>query len=79
MTEVCHYLNMTKKEFCLKGRIFTNTLKEAERALQGGCTAQKRLSEAEMEMDRQSWEREKFEGGEATFRVQPGVQFVFCF
>ena len=26
-SEVCHYLNMKIKEFCLRGRIFTNTLK----------------------------------------------------
>ena len=31
--------------------------KKAERALQGECTAQKRLSEAEVEMDRNSRER----------------------
>ena len=26
ISEVCHHVNMTKKEFCLKGRIFTNEL-----------------------------------------------------
>ena len=58
ISEVCHYLNKTKKKFCLKERIFTNTFeKEAERALQGECTSQQRLSEAEVEMDRKSWER----------------------
>ena len=31
--------------------------KEADRALQGECTAQKRLSEREVEMDRISWEK----------------------
>ena len=31
--------------------------KEAERGLQGECTAQRRFPEAEVEMDRKSWER----------------------
>ena len=47
---------MTKKEFCLKGKIFKNTLKRKQNE-QGECTAQKRLSEAEEEMDRKSRER----------------------
>ena len=35
-----------------------NTLKrEAERALQGECMAQRGLSEGELEMDRRRWER----------------------
>ena len=49
---------MTEKELCLEGRIFTNIWKkEGARALQGECTAQRRLSEAEVEMDGKSWER----------------------
>ena len=31
--------------------------REARRALQGECISQRRLSEAEVEMDRKSWER----------------------
>ena len=51
-SEVCHRLNMNKR------KTFTNTLKnEAERSLQGECTGQKRPSEAEVEMDRKSWEK----------------------
>ena len=51
-SEVCHCLKMKKKEFCLRGRIFTNEdlEEEAERALQDECTAQNTLSEAEVEM-----------------------------
>ena len=49
-SEVCHYLNMNKR------KTFTNTLNnEAERSLE--CTGQKRLSEAEVVMDRKSYER----------------------
>ena len=32
-SEVCHYLNMKKKEFCLRRRLFTNTLKRKENEL----------------------------------------------
>ena len=57
-SDVCHYLNMKKKELCLRGRLFSNTLKrKEERALQGESTAQKRLSDGEVEMDRKSCER----------------------
>ena len=31
--------------------------KQAERTLQGECTAKKRLSEAQVEIDRKSWDR----------------------
>ena len=34
--------------------------KKAQEALQGECTAQRRLSEAEVEMDMKSWDRRKF-------------------
>ena len=58
ISEVCHYLNMTEKEFCLKGRIFTNILnKKQDELFQGESTAQRSLPEAEVEMDRKSWER----------------------
>ena len=30
ISEVCHNLNKTKKDFCLKGRIFMNTLKRKQ-------------------------------------------------
>ena len=47
-----------KKDFCLKDKNFHDCLeREARRALQGECMAQRRLSGFEMEMDRKSWER----------------------
>ena len=49
---------MNKKELLSERKNLHEYLeKEAERALQGECTAQKRLSEAEVEMDRKSRER----------------------
>ena len=60
ISDVCHYLNMTEKEFLSESKNFHEYLEEeAERALQGERTSQKRLSEAE-EMDR-SWERRNFD------------------
>ena len=51
---------MNKKEFCSRGKTLDEYFeKEAERALQGECMAQKRLSEAEVQMDRKSWEGEQ--------------------
>ena len=51
---------MKKKEFCLSGKIFTNTLGRKQIELfkvNVQQKTQKRLSEAEVEMDRRSWER----------------------
>ena len=55
-SEVCHYyLNMNKERIQSERKNLHEYLeKKAERALQGECTAQKRLSEAEVEMDRNS-------------------------
>ena len=58
-SEVCHYLNINKNEFCLRGRTFTNTWKRKQNEL-FKVNVQLRedyLSEAEVEMDRRSWER----------------------
>ena len=66
ISEVCHYLNMTKKELCLKGRVFTNILKKKQQRELFNvceCTAQRTLSEAGVEMDRKSWERRHSETG----------------
>ena len=51
-SEVCHHLNMNKNDFLFERKNLLHILREAARALQGECTAQKRLSEAEVEMDR---------------------------
>ena len=56
-SEVCHYLNMTERILSEVKNLHEYLEKKAERALLCESTAQKRLSEAEVEVDRKSWER----------------------
>ena len=47
---------MNKKEFCLVDKtVMQDLLGEAQRVFQDECMGQRRLSEAEVEMDRRSW------------------------
>ena len=58
ISEVCHYLNTTEKEFRPSGRISVNILKNKQHELfKVNVLLRKRFSEAEVEMDRKSWER----------------------
>ena len=54
ISKVCNSLNRKTRKLCPNGEYLEN---EAERAFRGKCVAQTRLSEAEVEMDRRSWER----------------------
>ena len=58
-SEVCHFLNMNNF-LSVRKNLYELPEMEAERTLQGECTAQKRLSDAEVEMDRKKLGKEKF-------------------
>ena len=58
------YRPLNKKDFCLKDKNLRDHFeREAQRALQGGCVAQRRLSEAEVEMDRKNGRGEVLANG----------------
>ena len=59
MSKVCNYLNMNERILSGRKNLHEYLDNEAERAFRGKCVAQRRLSEAEVEMDRRSWERRK--------------------
>ena len=54
-----HYLNMKKRILSARKNLREHLEKQAERALQSECTAQNRLSEAQVKMDRQKLGKEK--------------------
>ena len=57
MSKVCNYLNRNERILSERKNLHEYLDNEAERAFRGKCVAQRRLSEAEVEMDRRSWER----------------------